>query len=122
MSDRSHDSDKQKFFMNANGMSCIPCRRRRQSCHKETKTVKKRNIITTNVIEDRHNLRFGCRHVSPDENSIFKTDKHVDSVETCSIGFVTLEECEQRIEENTTEFEVIKKDIERIQMKLMDVI
>ena len=59
MSDKSHDGDKKKgFFINANGMSCIPCRCKRQSYHKETKPVKENNIIATNVIEDTHNLKW----------------------------------------------------------------
>ena len=78
--------------------------------------MKENNIIATNVIEDTHNLKFGStgRHVSPDENGIFKTDKQMGSVEICSNGWgtankITPEECEQRIEENTTDIEVIKK-------------
>ena len=40
MSDKSDDSDKKKgFSINANGMSCIPCRCKRQPYHKEAKTV-----------------------------------------------------------------------------------
>ena len=84
--------------------------------------MKENNIITTNIVEDRHNLKFGGRHVSPDENVIFKTEKQMGSVEICDTGFgnhgITPEECEQRIEENTTDIEVIKKDIERIEIEI----
>ena len=123
MSDKSEDSYKKKgFFINANGVSCIPCRCKRQSYHKETKTVKENDVITTNVVEDRHNLKIGGRFVSPDENGIFKTDKQIGSVEICDTGWgqnkITPEQCEQRIEENTTYIEVIKKDIERIEIEL----
>ena len=67
-SDNGDDSDKNKgLFINAQGVSCIPCRCKRQSYHKETKTVKDNNVVTTNVIEDRQNLKFGARHESLDE-------------------------------------------------------
>ena len=109
---------EERVFINANGISCIPCRCKRQSYHKETKTTKENNIVTTNVIEDRRNLKFGStgRHISPDENGIFKTDGQVGSVEICDNGWVqnriTPEECEQRLEGTETDIEVIKKDIE----------
>ena len=126
MSDKSDDSDKKKgLFINAKGFSCIPCRFKRQSYHKETKTIKDNNIVTTNTIIDKRNVKFGStgRHVSPDENNIFKSDGQVGSVEICSTGWgtankITPEECEQRIEENTTDIEVIKKDIERIEIEI----
>ena len=118
------DSDKKKgFFINASGISCIPCRCKRQSYHKETKTTKESNTVTTNVIEDRRNLKFGGgRNVSPDENGIFKTDGQVGSVEICDNGWgqnrITPEECEQRLEGTETDIEVIKKDIERLEFEL----
>ena len=123
MSDKSDESDKKKgFFINANGLSCIPCKCKRQSYHKETKTVKENNIITTNVVEDRHNLKFGGRHVSPDENGIFKTDKQMGSVEICDTGWgksqITPEELEQKIEVTETDIEAIKKDIERLESEI----
>ena len=120
------DSDKTKgFFINASGISCIPCRCKRQSYHKETKTTKESNTVTTNVIEDRRNLKFGGgRNVSPDENGIFKTDGQVGSVEICDNGWgqnrITPEECEQRLEGTETDIEVIKKDIERLEFELND--
>ena len=41
MSDKSDDSGKKKgLFINASGVSCIPCRCKRQSYPKETKTIK----------------------------------------------------------------------------------
>ena len=56
MSDTT-ESDKNKgFFITKTGISCIPCRLKRQSYHKETKTIKENNIFTTNVIEDRKNF------------------------------------------------------------------
>ena len=120
------DSDKKGFFINASGISCIPCRCKRQSYHKETKTTKENNIVTTNVIEDRRNLKFGSagRHVSPDENGIFKTDGQVGSVEMCDNGWgqnrITPEECEQRLEGAETDIEVMKKDIQRLEFELND--
>ena len=125
MSDVS-DSDKTKgFFINASGISCIPCRCKRQSYHKETKTTKESNTVTTNVIEDRRNLKFGGgRNVSPDENGIFKNDNQTGSVEICDNGWgqnrITPEECEQRLEGTETDIEVIKKDIERLEFELND--
>ena len=88
MSDKCDDGDKKKgLFINAKGVSCIPCRCKSQTCHKETKTVKENNVITTNIVEDRHNLKLGARHVSPDENGIFRTDKQMGSVEICDTGW-----------------------------------
>ena len=61
MSNTSSDSDKKKgFFINSKGVSCILCRCKRQSYRKETKTVKENNVVTTNIIEDRHNMKFGA--------------------------------------------------------------
>ena len=123
MSDKSDDSDKKKgLFINAKGFSCIPCKCKRQSYHKETKTVKENNIITTNVVEDRHNLKFGGRHVSPDENGIFKSDKQIGSVEICDTGWgknqITPEELEQKIEVTETDIDYIKKEIERLELEI----
>ena len=125
MSDKSDDTDKKKgLFINAKGFSCIPCRCKRQSYHKETKTIKDNSIVTTNTIIEKRNIKFGStgRHVSPDENNIFKNDGQDGSVEICDTGFgthgITPEECEQRIEENTTDIEAIKKDIERIEIEI----
>ena len=116
---------KKGFFINASGISCIPCRCKRQSYHKETKTTKESNTVTTNVIEDRRNLKFGGgRNVSPDENGIFKNDNQTGSVEICDNGWgqnrITPEECEQRLEVTETDIEVIKKDIERLEFELND--
>ena len=116
---------KKVFFINSRGISCIPCRCKRQSYHKETKTTKENNIVTTNVIEDRRNLKFGGgRNVSPDENGIFKNDNQTGSVEICDNGWgqnrITPEECEQRLEGTETDIEVIKKDIDRLEFELND--
>ena len=57
------------------------------------------------------------RHVSPDENNIFKNESQFGSVEVCNIGFgthkVTPEECEERLEVTETDIETIKKDIQK---------
>ena len=125
MSDTTESGKKKGFFINSRGISCIPCRCKRQSYHKETKTTKENNIVTTNVIEDRRNLKFGGgRNVSPDENGIFKNDNQTGSVEICDNGWgqnrITPEECEQRLEGTETDIEVIKKDIERLEFELND--
>ena len=125
MSDITESEKKKGFFINANGISCIPCRCKRQSYHKETKTTKENTIVTTNVIEDRRNLKFGGgRNVSPDESIIFKKDNQTGSVEICDNGWgqnrITPEECEQRLEGTETDIEVIKKDIERLEFELND--
>ena len=126
MSDITDSEKKKGFFNKIRGISCIPCRCKRQSYHKETKTAKENNIVTSNVIEDRRNFKFGSagRHVSPDENGIFKTDGQVGSVETCDTGWgqskITPEECKQRIEGTETGIEVIKKTIERLAVELND--
>ena len=125
MSDTTESGKKKGFFINSRGISCIPCRCKRQSYHKETKTTKENNIVTTNVIEDRRNLKFGGgRNVSPDENGIFKNDNQTGSVEICDNGWgqnrITPEECEQRLEGTETDIEVIKKDIDRLEFELND--
>ena len=125
MSDVTDSYKTKGFFINASGISCIPCRCKRQSYHKETKTTKESNTVTTNVIEDRRNLKFGGgRNVSPDENGIFKNDNQTGSVEICDNGWgqnrITPEECEQRLEGTETDIEVIKKDIERLEFELND--
>ena len=125
MSDVTDSYKTKGFFINASGISCIPCRCKRQSYHKETKTTKENNTVTTNVIEDRRNLKFGGgRNVSPDENGIFKNDNQTGSVEICDNGWgqnrITPEECEQRLEGTETDIEVIKKDIERLEFELND--
>ena len=116
MSDITDSEKKKGFFKKIRGISCIPCRCKRQSYHKETKTAKENNIVTSNV--------SAGRHVSPDENGIFKTDGQVGSVETCDTGWgqskITPEECKQRIEGTETDIEVIKKTIERLAVELND--
>ena len=125
MSDITESEKRKGFFINSRGISCIPCRCKRQSYHKETKTTKENNIVTTNIVEDRRNLKFGGgRNVSPDENGIFETNNQIGSVEICDTGFgnhgITAEQCEQRIEGTETDIEVIKKDIERLEFELND--
>ena len=115
---------KKGFFINASGICCIPCRCKRQSYHKETKTTKENNTVTTNTVIDKRNMKFGGRNVSPDETGIFRHDNRIGSVEICDTGFgthrATPEECEQRIEENTMDIEVIKKDIERLEVEIQE--
>ena len=124
MSDTTESEKKKGFFINARGISCIPCRCKRQSYHQEIKTVTENNIVTTNTVIDKRNMKFGStgRHISPDENGIFKNDGQVGSVEICDTGWgrnqITPEECEQRIEENATDIETIQKDIERLELEI----
>ena len=55
MSDTTESEKKKGLFINAWGISCNPCRCKRQSYHKKTKTTKDNIIITTDVIEDSRN-------------------------------------------------------------------
>ena len=118
MSDASEESDNKGFRINTKGISCIPCRCKRQFYHKETKTVKENNIITTNTVVDKRNTKFGGsgRHTSPDD--IFKPDTNLQegSVEICSTGWgksqITPEELEERVEKLETDVDLLKKDIE----------
>ena len=113
-------SDDKGFRINARGISCIPCRCKRQFYHKETKTIKEDNKVTTNTIVDKRNTKFGGngRHTSPDD--IFKPDSDLQagSVEICNAGWgetrITPEELEQRVEKLETDIDLIKKDIEDI--------
>ena len=113
MSD-STTSDKNKGFrINTRGILCVPCLCKRQTYHKETKTTKENNTVTTNIVEDRRNMKFGGRNVSPDENNIFRSNEQVGSVEICDTGFgrhgITPEQLEQKIEGTETDIETTKK-------------
>ena len=119
MSDISENSNDKGFRINARGISCIPCRCKRQFFHQETKTTKENNVITTNTIIDKRNTKFGAgRHTSPDD--IFKADTNLQtgSVEICDTGWgksqITPEELEERVEKIETDIDLIKKDIEDI--------
>ena len=107
------------FFINSKGISCFPCRCKRQSYHKKTLSTKESNIVTTNVIEDRRNLKCGStgRHVSPDGTNIFKNEGQIGSVEICDTGLgthkITPEECEERLEVTETDIETVKEDIQK---------
>ena len=120
MSDATEDSNKDKGFqINTRGISCIPCRCKKQFYHKETKTITETDKTTTTTVVDKHNMKFGGngRHQSPDD--IFKPEeyKQLGSVEICDTGWgktgkqITPEECEQRIEKLETDIDEIKKDI-----------
>ena len=117
MSDISENSNDKGFRINARGISCIPCRCKRQFFHQETKTTKENNIITTNTIIGTRNTKFGAgRHTSPDD--IFKADTNLQtgSVEMCDTGWgksqITPEELEERVDKIETDIDLIKKDIE----------
>ena len=123
MSDTSEpNSDNQKgIYINKKGISCIPCKCKRQFYHKESKTVKDNGIITTSTIEDRSNFKIGGsgRHQSPDE--IFKPENTLQagSIENCTTGWSagrkpTPEENQERIFKLETDVEEIKKDIDDI--------
>ena len=126
MSDASEESDNKGFRINTKGISCIPCRCKRQFYHKETTTVKENNIITTNTVVDKRNTKFGStgRHTSPDD--IFKEDNDLQagSVEICSTGWgksqITPEELEERVECAETEITLLKKDITEIKKDIDD--
>ena len=118
MSDVTEDSNKDKGFqINTRGISCIPCRCKKQFYHKETKTITETDKTTTTTVVDKRNMKFGGngRHQSPDD--IFKPEenKQVGSVEICDTGWgskiVTPEEVEERVERLETDVDEIKKDI-----------
>ena len=127
MSEVSEESNDKAFRINAKGISCIPCRCKRQFYHKETTTVKENNIITTNTVVDKRNTKFGSagRHTSPDD--IFKPDTNLQegSVEICSTGWgksqITPEELEERVECAETEITLLKKDITEIKKDIDDI-
>ena len=117
MSEASDESNNKGFRINTKGISCIPCRCKRQFYHKETKTTKENNVITTNTLIDKRNTKFGAgRHTSPDD--IFKADTNLQtgSVEICDTGWgksqITPEELEERVDKIETDIDLIKKDIE----------
>ena len=116
-------SDKNGFRIDTKGISCIPCRCKRQFYHKETKTTTENNVTTTNTIEDRRNMKFGStgRHTSPDE--IFKPENVLQSgsVEICDTGWgsksITPEELEERVDKLETSLDEIKKDVEEVKLQ-----
>ena len=121
MSDISENSNDKGFRINARGISCIPCRCKRQFYYKETKTTKENNVITTNTIIDKRNTKFGGgRNVSPDETGIFQSDMQNGSVEVCSTGWndkenrIAPEELEERLDKLETDVDLMKKDIDDI--------
>ena len=61
MSDTSEPNSDEKakgFFLTTHGISCIPCKCKKQFYHKESKTVKEGEKVTTNTVEDRRNLNL----------------------------------------------------------------
>ena len=122
MSDISEQSNEKGFHINARGISCIPCRCKRQFFHQETKTTKENNVITTNTIIDKRNTKFGGRNVSPDETGIFQSDKQMGSVEICDTGWnvrqnrITPEEVEEQVDVLRTEVREIKEDVENLKI------
>ena len=118
MSDISENSNDKGFRINACGISCIPCRCKRQFYYKETTTVKDNEKITTNTVVDKRNTKFGStgRNTSPDD--IFKPDNNLQagSIEICDTGWgksqITPEELEERVEKLETELILMTKDIE----------
>ena len=122
MSDTSNNSSKRGFRIGTKGISCIPCRCKKQIYHKETKTTTENNITTTNTIEDRRNMKFGSsRNVSPDV--IFKPESALQhgSIEICDTGFgsnrITPEELDERIDKLETSVEEVKKDVDELRLQ-----
>ena len=122
MSDTSNNSSKRGFRIDTKGISCIPCRCKKQIYHKETKTTTENNITTTNTIEDRRNMKFGSsRNVSPDV--IFKPESALQhgSIEICDTGFdsnrITPEELDERIDKLETSVEEVKKDVDELRLQ-----
>ena len=120
MSDTTEDTNKDKGFrINTRGISCIPCRCKKQLYHKETKTITETDKTTTTTVVDKRNMKFGGngRHQSPDD--IFKPEENrqIGSVEICDTGWnnkenrITPEELEERVEKLETDVDEIKKDI-----------
>ena len=127
MSDISEQSNEKGFHINARGISCIPCRCKRQFFHQETKTTKENNVITTNTIIDKRNTKFGGRNVSPDETGIFQSDKQMGSVEICDTGWnvrqnrITPEEVEEQVDVLRTEVREIKEDVENLKNNTLNI-
>ena len=102
------------FHIDKKGFHCIHCRCKRQLYHKETKTVKENDKVTTNTVVDKITLKFGGRNVSPDE--IFLTDEaDQTSLAICDTGWgqsqVTPEELEDKIAKPESEVERIDIDV-----------
>ena len=71
MSEVSEESDNKGFYINTKGISCIPCRCKRQFYHKETTTVKENNITTTNTVVIKEILNLVVVAVATPAQTIF---------------------------------------------------
>ena len=103
--------------INKDGLNCLPCRCRRNTLHKETKTTtNQHNEVVVSVIEDRSSFRIG-RGVTPDTQNIFKTNEiaiQSGDVSIADTGWgqtgrkITPEEAEDRIEKLEKQVEELK--------------
>ena len=96
-------------------LSCLPCRCKKNTYHKETKRTNEDNKQTIIIVEDRSSYKVG-RGVTPD-NNIFKPDQ-TGSVGICDTGWgagrkPTPEECDERIEKNADDIKELKSRIEK---------
>ena len=122
MSDTSNDSNGRDkgIHIDKKGFHCIPCRFKRQFYHKETKTVKENNTVTTDTVVDKRNIKFGGngRHTSPDD--IFKMKIHYRqealkyAIQDGVNHRLPPEELEERLDKCETDIIEIKRDIEDI--------
>ena len=99
------------------GLNCLPCRCKRNTLHKETKTTtNKDNEVVVNVIEERSSFRIG-RSVTPDAQNMFKTNETAiqsGDVSIADTGWgqtgrkMTPEEASDRIEKLEKQVEELK--------------
>ena len=101
--------------MTPTSLSCLPCRRKKNTYHKETKRTNEDNKQTIIIVEDRSSCKVG-RGVTPD-NNISKPDQ-TGSVAICDTGWgagrkPTPEECDERIEKNADDIKELESRIEK---------
>ena len=110
------------FHIDKGSVSCNFCRCGRKAFHKETKaTTDKEGNTVVNQIEERSSWRLGTgRGVTPDDQSIFRTNKDVkEDIDTVDTGWgkvgtgrsITPEEAEERIIKIEHELEELKNKI-----------
>ena len=118
MDEKKTEENEGGLSLTPTSLNCLPCRCRKNTCHKETTTTTTdKDTKTVSIIENRSSYKVG-RGVTP-SNDIFKPDQTGASVAICDTGWgngraPTPEECEQQIEKNANDIKDLKDRLEKI--------
>ena len=116
MDEKKTEENEGGLSLTPTSLNCLPCRCRKNTYHKETKTTTDKDTKTVSIIENRSSYKVG-RGVTP-SNDIFKPDQTGASVAICDTGWgkgraPTPEECEQQIEKNADDIKDLKDRLEK---------